>query len=242
MRNVRFLLEYDGTDFVGWQVQNNGRSVQGELEGALKELTQREVRVVGAGRTDAGVHARGQVANFLTESLLSTDQLLKGSNALLSDAVRVLEAAEVPSDFHARYSAKERRYRYTITRAPHPMLRRYSWCVGYVLDFELLDRCAGEIRGSRDFRSFCKNSEMKENTTCQIFSAVWKAEGDFVTFEIGGDRFLHGMVRALTGTMIDVSRGHLDFDRFLEIMDSKDRLQVGMTAPARGLVLESVLY
>ena len=242
MRNIKFLLEYDGTDFVGWQLQDNGRSVQGELEDALKQVTQQEVRVIGAGRTDAGVHARGQVANFQTESLLGAEQVKMGANALLTDEVRVLRAEEVPMDFHARHSAKERRYQYMIIQSQHPLLRRTSWLVGYSLEKGLLDRCSLEIQGKIDFRSFCKNEEQKENTICSVVSAFWGQEGDVLKFEIAADRFLHGMVRALVGTMVEVARGYLDFEEFLKIIEARDRTRGGPSAPAQGLVLESVLY
>ena len=242
MRNIKFILEYDGTDFVGWQVQDNGRSVQGELEAALSQVTQQSVRGIGAGRTDAGVHARGQVASFRTDSALSAEQLKKGANALLSEEVRVLGVDEVPLDFDARRSARERRYRYTVLRSSHPLLRRTSWLVTYPFDGGLLDRCADRIKGKLDFRSFCKNGETKQNTFCTVVSAFWAEQGDILTFEIGADRFLHGMVRALVGTMVDVARGYLDFDEFLKIIVAQDRKEAGTSAPALGLVLESVLY
>lgn len=242
MRNIRFLIEYDGTDYVGWQVQDNGRSVQGELEKALAQLTRQTTRVVGAGRTDAGVHARGQVASFKTESIMGPDQLRSGANALLPDDVRVLGADAVPMDFHARYSAKQRRYRYTIVRVPHPLLRRYSWQCGYTLDTGLLSSCAERMLGTRDFRSFCKNGAQRESTTCTVATAGWTDEGDVLTFDIAADHFVYGMVRALVGTMVDVARGHLSFEEFLRIIDAKDRSAAGMSAPAQGLVLDAVLY
>jgi len=242
MQNIRFLLEYDGTEFVGWQIQNNGRSVQGELEKALAQLTQANVRVAGAGRTDAGVHARGQVASFKTDSLLNPDQLRSGANALLPEDVRVLSSEAVEMGFHARFSAKERRYVYTIVRGAHPLLRRYSWQCSYGLNLGLLEECAARILGKGDFRSFCKNGQERESTTCTVASAKWANEGDILRFEITADRFLHGMVRALVGTMVDVSRGHLSFEEFLRIIGAKDRCAAGMSAPAQGLVLDSVLY
>ena len=242
MRNIRFLLEYDGSDYAGWQIQDNGRSVQGELEKALAQLTQEAVRVVGAGRTDAGVHARGQVASFKTESLLGPDQLRSGANALLPEDVRVLGADAVAMDFHARYSAKQRRYCYTIARAPHPLQRRYSWHCTYALDVNLLRSCAERISGKHDFRSFCKNSGERESTACTVATSGWTDEGDVLIFEIAADRFLYGMVRALVGTIVDVARGHLSFEEFLRIIEARDRSAAGMSAPAQGLVLDSVLY
>jgi tRNA pseudouridine38-40 synthase len=242
MRNIKLLLEYDGTDFVGWQIQDNGRSVQGELEHALGEVTQAEVRVIGAGRTDAGVHARGQVAHFHTASDLSAEQLKRGANALIGEDVRVLDAQEVPLEFHARYSARRRSYLYVIVRQSHPLLRRTSWLVGYPMEKGLLDRCSRELLGQKDFRSFCKNGESNDNTVCTVLNAAWAEEGEILRFEISADRFVHGMVRALVGTMVDVARGYLDFEEFLEIIVAKDRTRAGTNAPPQGLVLETVLY
>lgn len=242
MRNIKLLLEYDGTEYVGWQIQDNGRSVQGELEHALSTVTQQPVRLIGAGRTDAGVHARGQVAHFHTESSLSAEQLKMGVNALVADDLRVLDAQEVSMEFHARYSAKQRNYEYTIIRKPHPLLRRVSWYVSYAMDMGAFLKCSEQLLGRRDFRSFCKNGDQRENTVCSVSTARWAEQGDILRFEIGADRFVHGMVRALVGTMIDVARGYLDFAEFLKIIQARDRKAAGTSAPAQGLVLQSVEY
>jgi tRNA pseudouridine38-40 synthase len=241
-RNIRLLIEYDGTEYVGWQRQAARKSIQGEIEHVLEQILRENATVVGAGRTDAGVHARGQVAHFHTGTLLSVSEIKGGLNALLPNDIVVLSADEVPLEFHARYNAKERRYTYLITRTPSAILRLYSWYVKYPLDVDLMNRCAMQIRGTHDFQSFCHVVADVEHYQCTVYDAVWKVDGSLLRFTISADRFLHGMVRALVGTMVDVGRGYTTFDEYLAIFQKLDRREAGMAAPARGLVLEEVSY
>lgn len=241
-RNIKLTLEYDGTDFVGWQIQPNGRSVQGELENALAQLLQESVKTVGAGRTDAGVHARGQVANFRTNSTMGTHELQRGVNALLPADVVVLEVEEVPLEFHARYSAVARSYSYQIIRRPTALQRRFVWFVGYRLDHELLAVCAKSIVGERDFGSFAKTGSTENDRVCNVKHAQWVERNGLLIFEITANRFLYGMVRALVGTMIDVARGYTTLDEWNHILQVGQRSEAGMSAPAHGLFLDSVTY
>ena len=242
MRNVRLLLEYDGTNFVGWQSQREGRSVQGEIESALCTILQEPVSVIGAGRTDAGVHARGQVANFRTNSPLSVDEIRGGLNGVLPEDVAVLECGEVPIDFHSRYSAKVRSYSYRILLVPSALLRNYSWCLRYRLDVDVMQRASEMVIGKRSFESFCKAGSDVDHYECVVSHSHWTKNGPELVYEIRADRFLYGMVRALVGTMVDVGRGYRSLDDFSDIIQKKDRREAGMSAPARGLVLESVTY
>lgn len=242
MRNIKLTLEYDGTDFVGWQYQTNGRSVQGVVEKALGELLQEDVRVTGGGRTDSGVHARGQVANFYTTGQMVLQGIQRGLNALLPEDVKVRGIDEVSPDFHARYSATQRQYSYTIMRAPHPLARQFAWLVMYGMQIESLQACTKQIIGEHDFQSFCKSEADVAHYRCIVSKAEWAFDGDFMRFHIHANRFLHGMVRALVGTMIDVGRGYRSMDSFKEIMETKDRSAAGMAAPPHGLVLESIIY
>jgi tRNA pseudouridine38-40 synthase len=242
MRNLKLLLEYDGTNYVGWQRQENGTSVQGALEAAVAAITQQEASVIGAGRTDAGVHARGQVANFRSTTLLSADQLRGGLNALLPEDIAVTDVSDVPETFHARFSAIERRYSYLITLRPSALLRFYAWHVKYELDLREMERAATFILGTHDFQSYCKANSDVEHHRCDIRSASWASQGETIRFSIAADRFLHGMVRALVGTMVDIGRGFLTLEEFATILERRDRAEAGMAAPARGLVLEQVLY
>jgi len=242
MRNIRLLIEYDGTNYAGWQRQENGATIQGEIENAIAGITQELPTLIGAGRTDAGVHARGQVANFRTTTLLPAEKLRSGLNALLPEDIVVINVAEVPEAFHARYSAIERQYSYLITLRPTALLRSYAWHVKYALDLAPMERAAECIGGLHDFQSFCKANSDVEHHRCDIRAASWKREGETLSFSIASDRFLHGMVRALVGTMVDVGRGFLTLEDFLAILERRDRAEAGMAAPARGLVLEAVLY
>lgn len=242
MRRFKLTVEYDGTDFAGWQYQSNARTVQGELEKTLSQLLQEEVRITGAGRTDTGVHARGQVAHCETENPMNVRSINSGINALLPADIVVRSTEEVEKHFHARHSALWRKYRYTISQEPIAIGRTYAWHWGQHLDDELLKLCAAEILGEHDFQAFSKVDTNVEHFRCQVRRAEWNRKTSMVTFDIESNRFLYGMVRALVGTMVEIGRGHRPLKDFRRILDSKDRSQAGMAAPAAGLVLEKVIY
>ncbi|HWP81260.1 MAG TPA: tRNA pseudouridine(38-40) synthase TruA [Bacteroidota bacterium] len=242
MKNVKLTLEYDGTDFVGWQIQPNGRSVQEVVEKALGTLLQEDIRTNAAGRTDAGVHARGQVVNFKTSKEYSLGEIQKGLNALLPEDVAVLRAEEVPDDFHARYSARERSYSYHIVRQPSALMRKFTWYVGYKLDSNLLVECSRRILGEHDFQSFSKNGSATQHYRCIVRRADWEITDASIIFRVSANRFLYGMVRAMVGTMIEVARGYRTLEEFEDILRAKDRSKAGMSAPAQGLFLEEVVY
>jgi tRNA pseudouridine38-40 synthase len=243
MENIKLLIEYDGTDYVGWQVQSNGRSIQGELERALGEILQEPVATVAAGRTDAGVHARGQVASFRTSKLMSPELIHRGVNALLPPQIVVLSVEKVPEEFHARYSAQGRVYRYHLGLRSSAFRRDQSWYVGgYAIDECLLQRCGESILGEHDFSSFSKIDASTDHFRCTVDRASWQKVDSELVFDIRANRFLYGMVRALVGTMVDVARGHRNFAEFQEILDAKDRSRAGASAPAKGLFLEEVIY
>jgi tRNA pseudouridine38-40 synthase len=242
MRNIKLTIEYEGTAYAGWQRQANAPSVQGEIEAVLSRILQEEVSVIGAGRTDAGVHARGQVANFKTLAPMPCQEIGSGLNALLPGDIGIVRIEEVPEDFHARYSARGRRYSYTIIRERSPLMRNFSWHVGYPLDLGMMNQAASGITGSMDFGSFCKGQSEVDDPVCAVTRASWREEGARVLFSIEADRFVHGMVRALVGTMVDVGRGFTTLEGFSEILRRTDRREGGANAPARGLMLEAVLY
>lgn len=241
-RNIKLVLEYDGTDFVGWQIQAEGRSVQGELEKVLRQVLQEDVNVMGAGRTDAGVHARGQVANFRTAAPRSIEEIRQALDGLLPEDIVVKSVEEVPIDFHARYSARERRYRYFISTEKSAMDRRYSWFVTYKLDLDAMMQAARLIEGQHDFEAFSKTDSGVDNYVCTVRSSEWMKDGSFLIFDIRADRFVRGMVRALVGTMIDVGRGYRTVEEFKGILLNKSRAEAGVLAPAKGLFLEEVIY
>lgn len=249
MRNIKLVLEYDGTDFVGWQRQPNDRSIQGEVEKVLLQLIQEKVNVVGAGRTDSGVHARGQVANFRCNSEMSIEQITRGLNALLPKEVSLGSLEEVPIDFHARYSAMSRTYSYTITTVPSALLRKYSWFVKYNLNVHLLEQSAECFMGLHDFEIFCKDDSNVKNYLCNVSQSFWTVNQNVFRYQIQANRFLHTMVRLLVGTMVDVGRGYISLDDVgaalsrEKIKDSPNVIKrIGQAAPSHGLVLESIQY
>lgn len=242
MPTFRLTVEYDGTDFVGWQSQTNGRSVQREIEKAIRQILQSDVRIVGAGRTDAGVHARGQVASFSYAKPLELCTFTRSLNAVLPEDVVVRNAQETAEDFNARFSAKGRRYVYYISTEPVAVRRKYCWKVFYRLDETLLGRSAGAICGEHDFGAFCKAKSELTNHRCIVREAQWRCSGNTMEFNITANRFLHGMVRALVGTMVDVGRGFISYEDFTDIVESRSRSEAGTSAPAKGLFLEEIIY
>ena len=241
-RNIKLTIEYDGTDFVGWQRQPNGRTVQEEIEKALKTITQEEIGIVGAGRTDSGVHARGQAANFFTSSIISSNDLCRALNGNIPDDIVIHSVEEADEQFSARYSAKAREYRYFISQNPTAVGRKYCWYIGYRFDIEKMNRAASFILDVHDFQSFCKSDSGVEHYRCQIFESRWYEESSKLIYVVRANRFLQGMVRALVGTMVNVGRGYTPEEDFQLILESKNRSKDGQAAPARGLFLERVTY
>lgn len=241
---VRLLLEYDGTDFAGWQLQPGMRTVQGVLEAALQTLLGLPVAVVGSGRTDAGVHARGQVAHAVVPDATDLARLHRGLDALAGPdvAVRALEVA--PAGFHARYDACRRVYHYHASTAPRALDRRTRLWLRPAPDFAAMNAAAGVLVGTHHFGAFCRTQSATENRVCTVHVAQWEKEdraGDW-RFRVEGDRFLHGMVRAFVGTLLRVGRGQLAAEALPGILASQDRRRAGPAAPPHGLVLERVEY
>jgi tRNA pseudouridine38-40 synthase len=243
MRNIRLLIEYDGTDYCGWQVQPGKPTVQQALLDAIRQVTGESVTLIGAGRTDAGVHAEGQVANFRTETRISAEQLPLALNSGLPDDIVVKEAAEVPLAFHAQFDARGKTYRYLIWNSRfRPALNRHrqAW-VKAPLDLERMREAAGFLVGTHDFQSF--GSECREKDSVRTVSRLeLDRAGELVSMEVSADGFLYNMVRAIAGTLIDVGRGHLPASAVPEILAAKDRRAGGPTAPACGLYLVRVQY
>jgi len=242
MRTLKLVLEYDGTEFVGWQFQTNGRSVQEVVTRVLEQVLQEPVSLTGAGRTDSGVHARGQVASFTTGRSLPCVAVLRALNGLLPEDVRVRSVEEAPEGFNARFDARDRMYRYVIGLSPAAIGRHYRWHVQYPLDVVLMDRIASAILGEHDFASFCKSAAEVEHYRCTVLASFWARRGDDLTYEVRANRFLHGMVRALVGTMVNIGRGYTPAEDFARILAARDRSRAGMAAPPHGLFLEEVSY
>jgi tRNA pseudouridine38-40 synthase len=244
-RNYRLLIEYDGSAFHGWQKQREDRTVQGEIEKALFTMTGRNIVIHGSGRTDAGVHAQGQVANFKSDSGLSPKTFQKGLNSLLPNDVVILACHEADMQFHARYDVVRKRYHYTLlNRAiPSALMRHRVWCIRRELDVTAMQAAAEYLVGSHDFKSFEGAGSPRSSTLRQVFHAqVRQADAARVVFEIEADGFLRFMVRNIVGTLVNVGHGKLSPQEFNAVLQSKNRNLAGATAPPQGLFLVKVVY
>jgi tRNA pseudouridine38-40 synthase len=244
LRNLRLVVEYDGTDFAGWQRQDGQRTVQGCLEAAVKEMTGEELFVRGAGRTDAGVHAKGQVANFRTAAKIPCGGFLRGLNAHLPPEIAVLELAEAPELFDARLAARGKLYRYQVWNhlVRSPLHARTSWHCRAPLDLHAMREAATVFIGEHDFKAF-RAADCERKTTVRLLRQLEiRSQGARVSFDVEGTAFLKNMVRILVGTLVEVGRGKLSRADLLRIQADGDRTQAGMTAPAAGLTLVRVTY
>ncbi|MBX3161688.1 MAG: tRNA pseudouridine(38-40) synthase TruA [Deltaproteobacteria bacterium] len=245
MRHIRLVVEYDGTGLCGWQRQANGPTVQGHLEAALAKLLQHEVAVTGASRTDAGVHARAQVASFRTERPIPLHGVRRGLNSLLPPEIAVHDAAVVGDDFHPRFSATGKLYRYTVLAAPDrsPRWRTRAWHVPEVLDLAALCAGAAHLLGEHDFAAF-RAAGCTANTTVRRIDAIdlVDVEPGVIAVDVRGNAFLRNMVRIVAGTLVEVAQGRRPPAQVAEILGSRDRTRAGITAPAHGLELLEVRY
>jgi tRNA pseudouridine38-40 synthase len=261
MRNIRLTLSYDGSDFFGWQLQPDRRTVQGVVEEALGVILEGSIRIYGSGRTDAGVHALGQVANFRTESKIELLGLKRGLNSLLPKDIRVLDLCEVAEEFDSRRLATSRIYRYIIIRCEVvlPFARNYAWHITDDLDVEEMRRAGSEFIGTHDFSSFAGSEEIKggdeegrnsKSKIREVFDFSIRdgsisqgiVIGEFVEITIEANAFLRHMVRNIVGTVVDVGRGKMGAKEIIDILEAKDRSAAGATAPPNGLYLVEVKY
>lgn len=244
MRNIKLTVEYEGTPFSGWQRLKGRPSVQGELEKAIQRVTGRRSDVTGAGRTDAGVHALGQVANFKTESRLALDRIPSALNAHLPETIRVVSAEDVDEQFHARYSATGRTYRYAVLNRPAPsaILRHHAYHVPVPLDLDVMTAALPVLRGTHPFTAFHGVGSGERTTICTVRTANVARSVDMVIFTFEADRFLRHMVRMIVGTLLRVGKGKLSPHAVGEILRGEDSRQAGPRAPAHGLYLVKVSY
>jgi len=246
-RTVQLVLHYDGARFAGWQRQPDARTVQEELEDTLSRLCNTPTRVAGAGRTDAGVHARGQAASALVPAKWPADKLRRALNAVLPDDIWVVAACEMAPEFHARYSALSRRYSYQIgtdDAAHSPFRARWEWAVAEPLERRLLDESARALVGEHCFRAFAVRgtAPAHDDHRCQVQQTRWEERPGGLTFEITANRFLHHMVRFLVGTMVAVASGRRDGATVTRLLDAADNSDVSPPAPPHALFLEQVEY
>jgi len=250
MHNLKIVLAYDGTEFSGWQIQPDAVTIQGTLASAIGRVTGEKVLPQGSGRTDAGVHALGQVATFATESPIPAQNLVKALNDTLPSSIRVLEAAEASLEFHARKSALAKTYHYRMLRSAicPPFLARYVWHYPYPLDEDAMRRAAEFVVGEHDFTSFAAvdperglEAESTSNVR-RVFASSWGREGDELLYTVRGSGFLHHMVRNLVGTFLLVGKNTLKPADVTEILAARNRSTAGATAPASGMYLVKVEY
>lgn len=236
-------LAYDGTRYHGWQIQPNGISVEGEIELRLSTLLRQPIDIVGAGRTDAGVHARHMVAHFDFEDGCDTKQLCYRLNRMMPPDICIYKIEKVADDLHARFSATSRTYHYYISTKRNPFNRQYTWLCHYDLDFELMNQAAEILMEYKDFASFCKSHTDVKTTLCNIIEAKWiKDDEGCYYFRIKANRFLRNMVRAVVGTLVEVGRHRLSLDDFRNVIEGKKRTMAGESMPANALFLEKIEY
>ena len=242
--NIRVVLEYDGSGFAGWQQQASGRTVEAELKRALRSITGKAITVYAAGRTDAGAHAEGQVVNFHTDGRIQPRRMLAALNARLPEDVAALTAEEVPDDFHARYSARWRRYRYRyLDRVSRPALERgRCWHVRGPLDVDAMSRAARALIGKHDWTTYCSASEPLEARVREMRSARVGRRGDLVELELVAEGFLRSLARSIAGALAEVGRGKRAPEWVGKILLARDRREAPRTAPAGGLTLMEVIY
>jgi tRNA pseudouridine38-40 synthase len=245
IKNFKLITEYDGSRYHGWQRQKEDPTIQGEIEKALKKMTSKSVTVIGSGRTDAGVHAEGQAANFKCETRLEPEALMKGLNSLLSPDIVIKACEQVSASFHARYNAKSKIYHYKILNRPIPAAigRQYSWFIRQTLNHDAMRSAISHIIGLHDFKAFEATGSPRQRTTRHVLSAELSQQQDgLLVFQIEADGFLRCMVRNIVGTLVEVGRTKLTAEDFKRVLDSKDRSRAGATAPAHGLTLIKVNY
>lgn len=239
----KLVFEYDGTAFSGWQKQPDARTAEEEIERAFSTLYQRDIDIIGQGRTDAGVHARWQVAHVDLPSTFASNRIIHAMRGLLPKDVALLRAEKTRSDFHARFNAVQRTYSYVVIERLSPLLRERAWCCGYSLDKGILHDLARQVRQSRDFINFCIPDPNQNLTTeCDLKESKWHEEDEMIVYTISANRFLRHMVRRLVGSMVQVASGRQTTEWFQDLLDGEAVKQKGHSAPSHGLYLDFVAY
>lgn len=239
MRRIKLVVAYDGTDYCGFQVQNNGPTIEGELNRVLSELFGEEIRVIGASRTDSGVHAYCNVAVFDTEARMPAEKMIYAINQRLPEDIRVQSSCEVAPDFHPRHTDSRKTYEYHIynTHVQNPMKRRYALWNYHNLDVDKMKEAAAYLVGEHDFKSFCSADSQVESTVRTIYDLSVTQNGEDIVIRVCGNGFLYNMVRIIAGTLLEAGKGKIAPNEMERILEAKDRQAAGPTAPAHGLTL-----
>ena len=244
MRNIKLTIEYDGKDFNGWQKQPNKLNIQGEIERAIENITGEKVDLIASGRTDAGVHAIGQVANFKTDSNIDINKVPIAINSQVKNAIRIQNAEEVEENFHSRFNCKRKTYRYVIDNSKYgtAIYRNLTYHMPIKLDVEKMKKAIKYFEGEHDFKAFKSSGTSSKSSVRTIYSANVLVEGNNIVIDLTGNGFLYNMVRIISGTLVDVGLGKIKPEEIPNIIESKDRSKAGKTLPPQGLILLKVDY
>ena len=242
MNNYKIIISYDGTEYAGWQIQKNAVTVQQKISDALKIILKEKVNLIGSGRTDAGVHAIGQTANFLTTNKINGYRFLHSLNSVLPFDIAVRKIELVDESFSARFDAVRRSYLYFIVKGKNPFWNKYAFRSGRDYNIDYLNQLSKSFLGEKNYTSFCRTRTETENKICAIYGASWRRKKDFIIFKIEGNRFLHGMVRTITGTLLNAEKNNYSSDYIEHILASHNRETAGESVPAHGLFLYKVRY
>jgi tRNA pseudouridine38-40 synthase len=241
---MRYFItfSYQGSSYHGWQRQPDASSVQQTLEEALKLFLKEDVSLVGAGRTDTGVHAKVMVAHFDTQQSFEIEELIYRLNAYLDESIAILSIVEVKADAHARFDATSRSYEYWVVQQKNPFLAQAAYYITHPLDINRMNEAAALMLEHKDFECFSKSNTDVHTYLCDVTRAEWVFEGERLVFHVSANRFLRNMVRAIVGTLLEVGKGKMSIDEFKAVLDSKDRRNAGPSVPAKGLYLTTIQY
>jgi len=244
MRNIKLTIEYDGKEYNGWQKQPNKLNIQGEIERAIEAITGEKVELYASGRTDAGVHSLGQVANFKIESKIPIEKIAIAINSQIKNSIRIIHAEEVEENFHSRYNCKQKTYRYIINNSPYgsSIYRNLEYHMPIKLNIEDMKKAVSYFEGEHDFKAFKSSGTSSKSSVRVIYKAIVRQEKDRIIIELTGNGFLYNMVRIIAGTLVDVGLGKIHPNAIPEILESGDRTKAGKTLPPYGLFLVSVNY
>ncbi len=242
MNNYRIIIQYDGGNYAGWQEQENANTVQETIKNSINTILRQEINLIGSGRTDAGVHALGQVANFKTGQELDIYKFQHSLNSVLPDDISIRKTDKAVESFHSRFDAKKRSYLYYIGRNKSPFFNPYSFQYRGKIEIDVLNKLSASFIGEKDFTSFSKKNSETKNKICNIYHARWRETNDLIIFLIQANRFLHGMVRTITGTLLRAMEKDLGENYINEIFSKKDREAAAEAVPAKGLFLYKVSY
>jgi len=242
LNNYKIILQYDGTGYSGWQIQRGQITVQQKITESIETLIKEKINLIGSGRTDSGVHAFGQTANFRTAQEIDQQRFLYSLNSVLPRDISILKLEKADENFHARFDARKRSYFYLISKYKSPFYDKYSWFYHFKLDCSKLNHLAGSVLGKQDFSSFSRKNTDTQNKVCEIYEAHWRETRSMVVFYISADRFLHGMVRAVTGTLLFALKNNLDGEYIEQVINARNRERAAEAVPAKGLFLFKVKY